>query len=52
MVEFNPATMNPASIILPSNIEHIGHNEDYFEYIVIVILIIIIIFMLINKNKN
>ena len=49
MVEFNPATMNPASIILPSNIENFSNN-DYFEYIVIIILIIIIIFMLINKK--
>ncbi len=52
MVEFNPATMNPASIILPSNIETIGCTSNNFEYIIIFILIIIIIFMLINYNKN
>ena len=52
MVEFNPATMNPASIILPSTIENIGRNTDYFEYTIIFILIIIIIFMIMNMNKN
>jgi hypothetical protein len=50
MVDFNPATMNPASIILPSNIEKFN-NTDYFEYFIIIILIIIIAFMII-KRKN
>ena len=53
---FDPATMNPASIILPirtNNIEQfkmsIG-NIDYFEYAIIIILIILIVFILMKKN--
>ena len=54
---FNPATMNPASIILKENLID-TNNNDYFNYIIIIILIIFIIIIFhtyfnnrkINKN--
>ena len=49
MTEFNPATMNPASIILPSTIEKF--NEDnYFEYFIIFIILCLIIFIFYKKK--
>lgn len=46
---FNPATMNPASIILQENLPN---NPDYFYYIIIIILVIlIIVFYLKSQNK-
>jgi hypothetical protein len=50
-IEFNPATMNPAAIILPqinnTNNTNIMNN---FDNIIIVILLIIIIYMIIKNN--
>jgi hypothetical protein len=48
-MEFNPATMNPASIILKENLPN---NPDYFYYIMIIIfLILIVVFYLKSQNK-
>ena len=49
MVEFNPSTMNPASIILK---EDFTDDPDYFYYIIIIILIILIVlFYLKSQHK-
>ena len=47
---FNPATMNPASIILQENLTN--NSPDFFYYIIIIILIILIVlFYLKSQNK-
>jgi hypothetical protein len=49
MTEFNPATMNPASIILQENVIN---KINYYDYIIIFMLIIICIFIYLKSNKN
>ena len=45
-VSFNPATMNPAAIVLPTK------SNDYFENIIIILLLMIIFFMIFKKYIN
>ncbi len=41
---FNPATMNPASIILSTNtIEHFNNQMNYIDYIIILIFIVLFV---------
>jgi hypothetical protein len=52
MTEFNPATMNPASIILQENNINSINNIDYYDYIIVFIIIIMCIFIYLNSNKK
>ena len=59
---FNPATMNPASIILPaasSSIEHFSNNinslsytMDYIDYIIIIIFIILFVLVYLRLTRK
>ena len=46
-INFDPATMNPAAIILP-NVETFINN--YLDYIIILLILIIIGFIIIKKH--
>jgi hypothetical protein len=48
MTDFNPATMNPASIILPENFT----NNNCFDYIIVLIIIILCFFIYLKLKKN
>lgn len=45
MVDFDPAIMNPASIVLPNTevIEHFTDTSNYIDIIIIVIFILLIV---------
>ena len=47
-INFNPATMNPAAIILP-NVETFNIN-NYLDYIIILLILILIGFIIIKKH--
>ena len=49
MTEFNPATMNPAAIILPNNLDN---SSDNIWEVLILFFIIIIIFVMFIKNNS
>ena len=46
---FNPATMNPAAIILPTT-ETFNIN-NYLDYIIILLILLIIGFIIIKRNN-
>ena len=53
MDKFNPAIMNPASIVLPSNnkIEHFTNNFNFLYLIIFILIIIIVIQYIINSRR-
>ncbi len=49
---FNPATMNPASIILPS-IETFSSNDmNYIDYIIIIMFIILFVLVYLRLSHK
>jgi hypothetical protein len=50
---FNPATMNPASIILSTNtIENLTNQMNYIDYIIILIFIVLIVLVYLRITKK
>ena len=47
MPEFNPATMNPAAIILPKE-----KPNNMYNIIIVILILIILIIMIINIRSN
>jgi hypothetical protein len=50
MTEFNPATMNPAAIILPNNLDN--SSDNILEILILLIFITIIILIFIKNNSK
>jgi hypothetical protein len=47
MTEFNPATMNPAAIILPT--QKLDNTDDIYFYVILFFIFLLIGYMLIKR---
>lgn len=52
MVDFDPAIMNPASIILPTTIENLTNTTNYIDIIIIAIFILLIVMIYLRTSHK